>query len=266
MAKQELAEIKKAEQFYDSMAEIQDIANGLMVTDEQTDSLINSIKMAAAVKQVGQLITPPMVDMVMALQGSSLGFLTDKDSSGGYSPEVVHRCLVEATLYGIRWAGNEFNIISGKLYVAKNGCRRLVQEYPGLTDLEVNPSLPVMKGESAYVHYECKWKLKNQEQTMSRDIPIRVNKGMGPDAVLGKADRKIHYAIYQRISGSRLSLPEGEIDSIPTDEGHGLVGRSDLNDPQEDQAAGSASDASASPAKGELFPKDDDRPQGYDND
>lgn len=38
------------------------------------------------------------------------------------------------------------------------------------------------------------------------------------------------------------------------------------NPPPEDKSSGSASDASAAPTKGELFSKDDDRPQGYDND
>jgi hypothetical protein len=146
----------------------------------------------------------------MPLQGSSLGFRTDKDSQGGYPEAVVIECATEALLRGLRLTGNEWNIIGGRCYVAQAGCARLVSTYPGLTDLEHAPGVPVMGNGGAIVEYTMRWKLDGVAMGMTRRIPVRVNGGMGMDAVLGKAKRKMLAAVYERLTGSVLSEGEPE--------------------------------------------------------
>ena len=54
-----------------------------------------TLKMSAAMQQLREMITPEMMKPIMALQGSSLGFRTDKDKEGGYPESVVKEAMIE---------------------------------------------------------------------------------------------------------------------------------------------------------------------------
>lgn len=151
----------------------------------------------------------PLVPTIMQNAGHPLFFQMDKPS---YPAEVVRDCLVEAFIHGVQPYNNEFNIISGRCYITLNGMKRKVRSFPGLTDLEIDMGVPTMKGDTGAV-VECKvrWKIDGAERELERTIPVRVNKGMGVDAVLGKAHRKILAVLWDRLTGSRMSIPEGEV-------------------------------------------------------
>jgi hypothetical protein len=178
-------------------------------------------KMAAGMRELRSLITEDAMKDVMQLQNTSLGFRTDK-AQGGYGVDVVKDCVIEASLRGLRPVGNEFNIISGRLYVTKEGLSRLVREYPGVTDLRLSPAVPVMRNGGAIVLYKATWNLDGKTQSLEREFPVRVNSGMGADAIIGKATRKMLAAIYGQLTGSEHALPEGEVgdvidgDAMPT--------------------------------------------------
>lgn len=176
------------------------------------DGITRAFKLAEGVKQVHALVKAH-VDKIMPLQGSALGFRTDKDKDGGYAPAVVSECATEALLRGLRLTGNEWNIIGGRCYAAQAGCARLVAELDGLTDLEHSPCVPVMKEGGAIVEYLMTWRMNDKPMSLTRKIPIRVNAGMGADAILGKAKRKMLAAVYERVTGSVLS--DGDTDDPP---------------------------------------------------
>lgn len=176
------------------------------------DEIGRAFKLAEGVTKVRALVKGA-IDRILPLQGSALGFRTDKDSQGGYGPDVVADCATEALLRGLRLTGNEWNIIGGKYYAAQAGCARLVAELPGLTDLELSPGIPTLRDGGAIVEYTATWRLDGKPMTLTRKIPIRVNNGMGVDAILGKAKRKMLAAVYERVTGSTLS--EGESDDPP---------------------------------------------------
>jgi hypothetical protein len=136
---------------------------------------------------------------------------------------------------GLRPVNNEFNIIANNMYAAKNGIYRLVCEFPGISDLEITPSPPVIgeKGDSARVQIRATWKLDSKLNSISRDvskgengqvedtrIAIRVNKGMGLDAILGKAERKLYFSILQKLRQSRgmLTVTDGDAFEVPGSE------------------------------------------------
>ena len=60
----------------------------------------------------------------------------------------------------------------------------------------------------------CKasWKLNGTPDVMEAEIPVRINAGMGSDAILGKAERKMRARIYNRITGTEF--PEGEVGDV----------------------------------------------------
>lgn len=177
-----------------------------------------AFRMAAAIRALGQAITSEMMQDIMALQGTGLGFLTDKGTAG-YPVDDVKTVAIEAALMGAHWVSNEFNIISARPYLTKNFFTRKLREFPGLTDLQLYPGVPVLMGEKgALVPYVATWRLNGEEmrierlltklddkQELDQRICIKVNSGMGADAILGKAERKIKAAIYARLTGSDLT-------------------------------------------------------------
>lgn len=193
---------------------------------EAQDEFERGILTAEAMTQLQAALTPAMIEKsIMPLQGSSLGFRTDKDKDGGYDALTVRDCTIEAWLRGFYHVGNEFNIIAGRFYGAKAGFERKVRTFPGLANLEIHKSVPEITGGNALVTVIASWtlngyadKLELAPKRLADGSPIdlrvsvRVNSGMGTDAILGKADRKVFAAIYQKISGE--IIPEGEVSDV----------------------------------------------------
>lgn len=183
--------------------------------DEQTKAFV----IAHAIEAIRKCLSNEIMDDVMKLMNTPLGFKTDrvpcsKKQVIAYSRDVVRDVAVQALIRGLRLTGNEINIIASNLYVTKEGCKRLVREFPGLTDLKVQIGVPRTTGEGALVDAKSAWNLNGIGDALicegSYAIPIRVNKAMGIDAIIGKAESKIFRRIYDRLMGSELSLPDPE--------------------------------------------------------
>jgi hypothetical protein len=170
--------------------------------------------MAAGMQQLRNLISPAMMEDVMALQGSPLGFRTDKDESGGYPVEVVKEAAIEATLRGLRLVGNEINIIAKRMYAAKDGLKRLVRDWSGLSNLRIQIGIPRTQEGYTVVPCRAKWMLGGEEHTLDctaeNSIPVRVNEKGIVDAILGKAERKLFARIYERLLGYDHGLIESD--------------------------------------------------------
>ena len=172
---------------------------------------------AAAIKSMKELLTADVMAPIMELQNAGLGFKTDKPE--GYPMEAVKEALIEASIRGLQPVGNQFNIIAKRCYVTKEGFTFLMKNLPGLTDLKLIPSVPVMQSGGATVKYKATWNFNGKPDSIERELPIKVNAGMGADAVLGKAERKIRAAIYSQITGTTTSdgeVSEDDTGSTPT--------------------------------------------------
>lgn len=190
---------------------------------------MQAIRMAQGIAAMRSALTDEFVKTtLMPLMGSTLGFLADRPNQkepDPYGIQVVRDCAIEAMLRGFNVVGNEFNIIAGRFYGTRAGFERQVAEFPGLTNLVLQPGVPVMGGgdKGAVVPYTATWTLNGSpmridcQMTDGIDlrIPVKVNAGMGADAVIGKATRKMLYRIYQRINGSSYGLADGEVGDEP---------------------------------------------------
>jgi hypothetical protein len=185
--------------------------------NEQMQGFERAFRMAEAIGELKKILTPEVMKPIMNLQGNRLGFKTDKDvvqgggKGPGYPMEIVRDCLIEAVLFGVQPTGNQFNIIGGNFYATKEGCGYLLSKIPGL-DYTIVAQLPRIKEESAAVVMEIEWIIGGRTNKKLLDIPIRVNKFMGTDAVLGKATRKARKWLYDKITGNEL--PEGDIQDV----------------------------------------------------
>lgn len=201
---------------------------GVMALREQP-AMMQAIKLAQGVKALKAIFNKEFVETTfLHLQNTPLGFLTDKPD-GGYPGPVVQECLIEALLRGFRPVNNEWNIIAGRFYGAKNGYERLVHEFPGVTNVEIDLGVPKLVAEKgALVACEGRWRHNGKKETLwcgpprgdgstlDTSIPIKVNSGMQSDAILGKATRKLYARMYQRMSGVVVTDADGE-EVIPTE-------------------------------------------------
>lgn len=180
---------------------------------------------ANAVAQLREMISPDMLRGIMSLMNTRLGFLTDKnpnrpgkEGSPIYPENVVRDVVVEMALRGVPFVGNCFNIIAGNGYVTKEGLTFLLKNPRlAITDLRIDFGVPrsAANNGGALVPFQAAWKVKGVSQDMSGEIPVRVNDGMGADAILGKADRKVKARIYARVSGTELTDGDVDVDALP---------------------------------------------------
>lgn len=199
-------------------------------------ALTQAVTLASGVRALRDLLSDDfMKKHFMPLQGTALGFLTDRDNAKEgpreYGIAVVREVMIEALIHGFMPVGNEINIIAGRCYGAKNGYLRKVGKFPGISDLQITFGVPHQVTDGALVPCWARWRLdgktcelrceylKNAEGNVSDTrIVVRVNKGMGTDAILGKAERKLLKRIYDRLMGSTLTLSDGDVlDTIGTE-------------------------------------------------
>lgn len=181
--------------------------------------------MARGLKMVLNALTPKICEDLCALQGTKLGFRTDRDHDGGYKPTTIRDVIAEALIRGLRVTGNEINVIAGQLYITKEGYQRLCDEVPELSNLRLRIGVPKMVGEGALVPAVASWKFQGipdkLECTEGEDgdfrIPIRVNKGMGTDAIRGKAESKLLRQVYAIVTRSDLLAGQSEGDALILD-------------------------------------------------
>ena len=170
--------------------------------------------LAESTQNLSNLLTPEYMKPIMALQGSKIGFKTDKDSESGYPEKVVKNCLIEAVLTGVQVVGNQFNIIAGNCYITKEGFGYILNNFPGLK-YEIIPKLPRVNNDStsAAITMQITWSINSGEkQTREIEFPIKMNKFMGLDGVIGKATRKARAWLYNSISG--LEVADGDIQDV----------------------------------------------------
>lgn len=173
---------------------VQDAADAMMM-----DHMHRAVYLARAQDRLRRELDP-MQWIIEPLMGTRLGFKTDKkvvQSPNGviypYPWEITRDCVLEALMAGANLVGNEFNVIAGNPYLTREFFYRKINELVSkgdLTDFLECPSVPRVQGNSAVVLYNAKGAYKGRPFDYTREIPIRVNEGQGPDAILGKAQRK----------------------------------------------------------------------------
>ncbi len=183
---------------------------------EKLPAFDQAFTLADGFARLRELITGDVMKSIISLKNSKLGFKTDERSGSPYPIDTVRDCLIEAALMGLRPVGNEFNILAGNSYATREGLSRLVKEFPGLSDLrkafQVVRFTKAGTQDVAIVACKATWKIDGKDQTLPIDpyeIPVRMNAGMGLDAVIGKADRKLLMVIYRQLTGSE-TISDGD--------------------------------------------------------
>lgn len=192
-------------------------ANGLLAQKEASQ-FRRMMMVSVAIGELKRLLTPKVMEPVMNLQNTALGFKTDNPS--GYPVDVVRDCLIEATLKGVYPVGNEFNIIARQCYITKEGYFHKLRDIPNFSWVET-PGIPRTVGDAgAVIQIHLEWQLNKQKSEKDLELAIRVNRGMGADAIIGKALRKARAWLFTTVTGQEIgdgSADENVIDVPPED-------------------------------------------------
>lgn len=206
-------------------------ADGIVLSVIGQKGLTGFVKahtVSTAIIELEKLLDAEYMKPIMALQGTTLGFKTDKDlvrnpsgkgyvKGDGYPVEIVRRCLIEAVLKGYQPTNNEFNIIGGNMYPAKNGLERKANEWEGLkySIIPVIKAFTVEKG-SALVDAQIKWSIDGIKNDVTVPIPLKIDAYTSVDAAIGKAKRKALAWLLSNLSGE--SVVDGDVDDTTFEE------------------------------------------------
>jgi hypothetical protein len=196
----------------------------LPVVAGKNANFVQSLTIAKGVHELKQIMlnSKEIEGVVMSMANNRLGFLTDRpgwmmkrNKDQGKFPNEPYGYyqlvdpIVEGLLKGYRLTNNEMNIISGQFYAAKNGNYRKVAEFPGMSGFVYNNDPVVFSSDRSGARVKCwaSWKLSGKAMSIGMDagdeliLQIRVNVGMGEDAIIGKAHSKLFKRVLERISG-----------------------------------------------------------------
>jgi len=184
-----------------------------VITKVQIQGFEKAFVTSSAFKQLEGLLSDEYMQPIMALQGTRLGFKTDKDKSGGYAVSVVKNCLIEAVLLGVQPYGNMFNIIAGNTYLTKEGIGYILNNWKGLR-YNIICGVPQVRpdNKSAVVEARVKWTLNGEKYEETIPISVKNDAYSSVDSLIGKATRKARAWLLSAISG--IEITEGDVEDI----------------------------------------------------
>ena len=197
-----------------------------LVLASNVNSIENSLVVANAIGYLRQNLTSEIMAPIMSLQGSKLGFKTDRDlvknkntgkyeKGPGYPLEVVKDCFIEMSLIGLLPTGNMWNIIAGNPYITKEGGTYLLKTQ--VQGLKFSISYEDVKQSAdkltANVTAIIKWEINGEKRQETVPFPIKSDAYTTFDSLIGKADRKAKVWLYNQVSG--LDISDGDIEDIP---------------------------------------------------
>lgn len=217
----------------ETVAALDKAAENGIVAQHEASLFKRTLLVSTAMGELQNLLTPKIMEPIMNLQNKSLGFRTDRES--GYPLDVVRDCLIEATLKGVYPVGNEFNILAGRCYITKEGYFHKLRDIPNFSWVEV-PGIPRNIGDNgAVIKVKLEWTYNGKSDSRELELAIRVNKGMGADAIIGKSLRKARAWLYTTITG--YDLGDGEVETDIVDAQVTDVPSPFEQNPQEEKAA-----------------------------
>lgn len=185
----------------------------LAVLSDKSQNFTNAFAMANAISVIRTVLTPEVMQPIMSLAGSKLGFRTDRDkpSKGQmpqpYSIDVTKDCLIDAVLLGLNPTGNQFNIIAGNMYVTKEGFTFLLKKIKGLKYNIIYQNVAFSQNkETAVVTCRVTYKIGEEKDVQQiLEFTVKAENYATTDSCVGKAERKAKCWLYNTLSGTDLT-------------------------------------------------------------
>lgn len=189
-------------------------AVALVTSSDTLAGFERAYQYSLAISQLKELLTNDYMKVITSLQGSRLGFLTDKDKNGGYDINTVKNCCIDAVLMGVDIYGNEFNIIGSNTYITKEGFTSLLnKKIKGLNYDILYKDIKISADKSsATMTADIRWTINGNENSQEVPFTIKSNQYASVDSLAGKCERKAKRWLYNKITG--LNLPEADAEDV----------------------------------------------------
>lgn len=158
----------------------------------------------------------------MPLMNTHVGFITDRDPSKvnkktgevpqPYGVEVVRDALIDAAFMGLLPTGNQFNIISGRMYPTKEGFTSLLRRLGAKYFITKTP-LPDVSPTCAAVCCKVSYEYQGEKNSFTITATVKKDGYSSMDQIKGKAERQAKKALYEYLTGCDLGEVE---DDLPT--------------------------------------------------
>lgn len=176
-------------------------------------SPMTAIATANALQMLRDSLTPEVLGNLRKLQGSTLGFLTDRDKGAKlgrgqyeagtpYDNATLADVVIEAASKGARMIGNEVNIIKSKCYLTKNFYSRLLNDTIGRNSWFTSPDIPNITSVGAKCTGSCWWKDSAGEHLEKLEVFVRGYSDSTVDFYVGKWEARARRFIYERSTGN----------------------------------------------------------------
>ncbi|MVX36969.1 hypothetical protein [Myroides sp. LoEW2-1] len=190
----------------------------LAVLSDKSQNFTNAFAMANAITVIRNVLTPDVMQPIMSLAGSKLGFRTDRDKpSKGQMPnpyplETVKDCLIDAVLLGLNPTGNQFNIIASNMYVTKEGFTFLLKKVKGLKYSIIYPSVNFSNDkQTALVVCNITYQVGEEKEVKQvLEFTVKAGNYATSDSCIGKAERKAKCWLYNHVAGTDLTDGDAE--------------------------------------------------------
>ena len=182
-------------------------------SDQQLSGFSKAVKLADGITQLRELLDKDYMESIMKLQGSRIGYRTDKDKTGGYDMATVKDALIEAVLIGLSPVGNMFNIIASSCYITKEGAEHLLKQQGVSHVLRFGPVSIDQKNKVAKLDVEIEYTYEGKKHKETVPVSVKWNQYMSEDAIFGKATRKARVWLYNKINNTYLT--DGDVSDIP---------------------------------------------------
>ena len=250
-----------------------------------SSAMAATFALAQGVMELEDAITDDMMIPIMKLKNKGFGFKTDERDGSDRRKEIkytvaqVKQCLIEAMLWGLLPMNNEFNILAGGMYIAKNGIVRITRQYKGVEDVKDVIAIRQQNDKGATAAYKITWRQKGQDEAVEGIVAIKADKWTTADAVLGKATRKAFKRAYDRMANiaNKIAPADGEVEEGPIggerrdakggEPWHATTGRHPATDRPAPEAGDRAGRQPSKPKEEpEETPRVEDPPEGFEKD
>ena len=195
---------------------------------EASTSVLAPLVVAAAMADLRAYLDDEGIKQrILALMNTPIGFRTDRDpkierwdkkqgkkvAPTPYTYDIVKDCVIEAMLRGLHLVGNQFNIISGRTYITKEGFEYLIRPLPSVKNFRPIIGVPIQKPSGAIIDCSATWLQNGEAMSIEVTIPVKGDEQTATaDQYIGKATRKLLKRCYEMMTGNSLS--DGESDEL----------------------------------------------------
>lgn len=192
----------------------------------------NAVAMFSCASAIGQLrkalTDEVMQEIVLPLVDTKAGFLTDRRPTAKnphpqpYSLQVLRNCVIDAILKGLALHGNQINIISGQVYITKEGYAALLKKL-GVKYI-IDAGAPMVNGETVTFSVSVNAKYQGETISYKTSFMSKVTQYASFDLLAGKATARAIKSLYTYVSG----IDAGEVADVTSEPTQAIIVDADV--------------------------------------